>query len=77
MLNFHSRLELILELSDDISIIPFGQLMPQTKYCKCTNDRDLVYALSGFLQEAEREMGNVPDRREDKKQRFIQVSSSA
>jgi hypothetical protein len=58
---FHHRIELIYQISDSASPIPFGRLIRQTKYCKCSDPRDRVYAMLSILQEREQEMAIKPD----------------
>jgi hypothetical protein len=58
---FHERIEMVYQLSDDASPVPFGRLIRMTKYCKCSDPRDRVYGLLSMLQKTEREIGIKPD----------------
>ena len=59
--SFHNRIEMIFQLSDDTTFVPFGRLVRQTKDSKCSDPRDRVYAVLSILDKSERNIGIKPD----------------
>jgi len=65
-LTFYNRIELIFQLSADMSVTSFGMLARNTQDCKCTDVRDRVYAQLSIHATFVREMGIKPDYRKTK-----------
>jgi Heterokaryon incompatibility protein (HET) len=58
---FNYRLEMVYQLCDIESPVPFGRHLRQTKLCKCSDPRDRIYAMLNTITQEERKMAIKPD----------------